>query len=199
MTYETSVGANMFAYCMNNPVCNYDLNGCSSVLILGLMVVSIMVLCTSSESQIPVSEREAKEKYNTDTVCVYWNGGDYVDGKVNAQFYVANTEKKYINVNVSPSLEIRNKYEMNAVLDVIIDSPYYSFDRFGSKSFMRAQWIAHNWCYDLAVSGEFGYKIAQKISGAENPIESSRVLDIRNLGNMGIRSYYLYRLIEGVG
>lgn len=77
-------------------------------------------------------------------------------------------------------------------------SPYYSFERFGTKEFMRAQWIAHNLCYDLAVSGELGYNVAKIVSGVEDPIKSSLELDIRNLGNMSLRSYYLYRAIAGV-
>lgn len=48
------------------------------------------------------------------------------------------------NISIDKSLEITSKAEQNAVLDVIIESPYYDESIYGSKGFMRAQWVAHN-------------------------------------------------------
>lgn len=115
---------------------------------------------------------------------------------VNAEIY--NVNSTATNISIGESLTIRSKYEQNAVLDVIIESPYYSEDVYGSKSFMRAQWVAHNVCDDNASSGDFGFWIMQRLSGSSNPIESACSLDLRSLDNMLLRQRIQYTLISWV-
>lgn len=98
--------------------------------------------------------------------------------------------------SIKDSLNIRSQYEQNAFLDVIIDSPYYSDEIYGSKSFMRAQWVAHNTCYDIASRGNVGFKVMQILSGAENPIQSANSLDLRSKNNMLLRQKILYTVIS---
>ena len=95
--------------------------------------------------------------------------------------------------------KITSPYEMNAILDVFMESEYYSQNVFGSRDFMRAQWIAHNKAYELASSGQFGFKVAQILSGSENPIESADVLDIRSLNNIGRKGTFTYNAIHFFG
>ena len=192
---------NMFAYCLNNPVNYVDPSGYISILgAFALVGFFVIILCIPSDSnQAPKYEKAAKEKYNQNTVNVY----DGVEGspdnsKTNAKFYVADESKGFVNINVDNSLSISNKYEINAVLDVIVESPYYSETMFGSKKFMRAQWVAHNVCYNIASTGPIGFSIMAFLSGSSDPIQSSTSVDIRSKGNMLLRQEALYTIISWV-
>lgn len=189
----------MFAYCGNNPVNFYDPTGEIGVLatLVGIGTLLTVLFVPSSSDQSFELKRAAKEKYNKDTVNVYMSGEGISDHtKVNAMAYIANSEKNYLNISIDKSLEISNQYEMNAVLDVIIESDIYSEEVFGSRSFMRAQWIAHNVSYKVAASSNFGFRFMQFLSGSSNPIESSSSLDIRQTDNMLKRQRIQYTVIS---
>lgn len=79
-----------------------------------------------------------------------------------------------------------------------MDSDYYSESQFGDKNYMRAQWIAHNVSYAVAQSGDLGFGIMQRLSGSDDPIESSESLDIRSKENMLLRQKILYTVISWV-
>ena len=139
----------------------------------------------------------AKRKYNSETVSVYKRGTTEVTKKtVNAEVY--NPQGGGTNIHIAESLQIKTKAEQNAVLDVIMDSPLYDKETFGSKRFMRAQWKAHNVCYSIASSGEIGYKLMSLLSGSDNPIESSVELDLRSKDNLLRRQKVLYTVISWV-
>ena len=57
------------------------------------------------------------------------------------------------NVEIKDSLAINKYYGREAIIDVFIESKYYSFDKFGSKSFILAQWDAHNISYSVSKNG----------------------------------------------
>lgn len=140
-----------------------------------------------------------RERYNNTTVNVYFENKGVADAnKVNVRFYDADKSKGYVNIGIDRSTEITSRYEMNAVLEEVTKSPYYSKNQFGSKSFMRAQWLAHNICYTIAQQGSIGYKAMQLVSGLSNPIESASVLDIRSRGNMLRRQKLAYTILSFV-
>ena len=85
---------------------------------------------------------------------------------------------------------------MYAVLTVIVNSEYYSEEMFGSVDYMIGQWIAHNECYNIASASDSGYTIMQRISGATNPIESARSLDLRCKNNVSNRAKVIYKIIS---
>lgn len=116
------------------------------------------------------------------------------EGKINIKIYTVNGI--YQNANIKQSRDIRSRAEMNAVLDVFMASEYYSEEKFGTRDFMRAQWIAHNMAYDIASSGNVGFWIVQKISVTDDPIESGDELDIRGLGNSLRRQKAIYDILS---
>jgi len=187
----------MFAYCGNNPVNYIDPTGNLLWAIVGAIVVAALIISIpSSENQTPYLNQAAREKYNANTVNVYMKDvGDPVDDMLNVEVYVANKEKDYLNIHIEDSLTVESVYEMNAVLDVVVGSDYYSEDRFGSRDFMVAQWIAHNACYDIASGSSIGFGLMRRVSGSVNPIDSSKALDIRNIGNMGRTAEKIYMAI----
>ena len=197
-TGQGILGNNMFAYCGNNPVNYVDPTGNLFWSIVGIAVITGLILCVpSSENQEPQIKQAAKEKYNSSTVNVYRrDNGSPVDDKLNVEVYVANEEKDFLNIQIKDSLTITSTYEMNAVLEVVMESEHYSEERFGSRSFMAAQWVAHNECNNIASGSSLGYRLMSRLSGSSNPIESSKVLDIRNLGNMGRASEIIYSVIS---
>ena len=180
-TGQGFLGVNMFAYCSNNPVNNFDNDGKRQ----------------GHASAIAKAKRKnAQEKYNEDTINIYMEGNGVDDAsKLNVRFYIADAEKGYVNINIDKSLEITNVYEMYAVLSVIVNSEYYSEEMFGSVDYMIGQWIAHNECYNIASASDSGYTIMQRISGATNPIESARSLDLRCKNNVSNRAKVIYKII----
>ena len=192
-------GYNMFAYCNNSPVMYCDKTGRFPVLAaIGIAVCLVGVLLIPSDvDQTSNYQKTASEKYNKETVNVYFEGeGEPKNDMLNAKVYVADKDKNYLNISIDKSLDVDNKYEMNAVLDVIIDSEYYSEDLFGTKDFMRAQWIAHNMAYDIASSSDFGFSLMQFLGGTVDPLNSSSTLDIRQKENMLKRQRYEYTIIS---
>ncbi len=140
-------------------------------------------------------ERQAKEKYTKQTVNIYVTGqGEPDKAKVNVCLYETGNSS-YMNMSVDKSKKIKTTVEINAVIDVIIDSEYYDKSVYGSKSFMRGQWLAHNICYELAVSGDVGLSIAQLIAGNKDVIASSESLDLRPLDNFTRRGRVIYTIL----
>lgn len=79
---------------------------------------------------------------------------------------------------------------------MIIESPYYSEEKYGSKAFMRAQWIAHNAAHDIATSGALGNHLMRLLSGSDNPISSASALDLRSLNNIKTPQKIQYTIIS---
>ena len=187
-------GTNMFAYCGNNPVAFIDSTGnISWLVIMGAGFIALSSIIYKSKK----SRAEASEKYNHSNVSVYERSNPpEKPGEINAEVYYPSDSIS--NINIKESINITSKYEQKAILDVIMDSKYYSEDVYGDSSFMQAQWAAHNVCYNIASSGNAGYKLMQILSGSSNPIESSRSLDLRSLNNLLRRQEILYTVISWV-
>ena len=197
-TGQGILGHNMFTYCGNAPIIRVDYDG-EGWIILGIILVvgGVIISCTSSSDMRPYHKEKAKEKYNQSNVDVQKRGEPTNDeSDLTAEVY--HPTDKTTNIKIDDSLKVTSKYEQDAVLDIIIDSPYYSEDIFGNKSFMRAQWGAHNACYNFASSGKLGFRIMQLLSGSDNPIESSTSLDLRSTNNLLLRHKILYTVISWV-
>ena len=209
---------NVFKYCGNAPVAHLDDSGtayqCAYDMGIGgnMMahyggggsIASVWEYHVNVHNKVIAnghalnSEKLAKQKYNKNTVNVYMSSTSRdVLGKINLRVYSSGPGR--YNVHVSDSRKITSPYEMDAILDVFMESEYYSQNVFGSRDFMRAQWIAHHKAYELASSGQFGFKVAQILSGSENPIESADVLDIRSLNNIGRKGTFTYNAIHFFG
>ena len=75
---------------------------------------------------------------------------------------------------------------MAAVVETIIRNENYSKDLFGTREHMVAQWIAHNLTYDIVTienTPETVERIISTMSGSNTLEESSKKLDLRQIGN----------------
>ena len=188
-TGQGYLGYNMFAYCGNNPVNNYDPEGTYYV-----SFEDRFKPVRTGGRRAPFYS-QAKKKYNAETVSVYERGSEgIVQKEINAEVYYLGDGRT--NIHISGSLQVKSKAEQNAVLDVIMDSPLYDEETFGTIDFMWAQWEAHNLSYTIASSGTIGYWLMGFLSGSSNPIESSKELDIRSLNNLTFRQRALYTVIS---
>ena len=197
-TGQDILGYNMFAYCGNNPVMRIDPTGCRFLDVSDFVLPVFPFLSLPSLEYAPPTVRMiAAEKYNKDTVNVYKEGiGIPQEGKLNVRVYDVNEEGTKVNISIEDSLSIEARYEMDAVLDVIMESEYYSYDMFGSKDFMRAQWVAHNAGYKIASSSDVGFWVMQIVSGSDDPTQSSSSLDIRSKNNILKRQKAIYDIIS---
>ena len=197
-TGQDLLGNNMFAYCGNNPVNRYDPTGNRYCQVSAFDCWGIVTLvCVALKSQAAYYSVQAKEKYNGDTVSVYERGDPNASQKkINAEIY--SPSEGTSNISIDKSLEITSGYEMDAILDVIIESEYYSEDVYGSKKFMKAQWVAHNIAHSVASSGDLGYRIMQTLSGSKTPTISSSKLDLRSTNNLLRRQRALYTIISWI-
>ena len=192
------IGFNMFAYCGNDPVNYLDTSGKSVFAIIALVVVlagCLALLSSDANHSVPDRSFVAHQNYNSNTVNVFEDNTKSDSNKINLHIY--GTEE-ITNVNIDKSLCIDNPFDREAVLDVFMESDYYSEETFGTKRFMLAQWEAHNLCYKIANSGQIGYKAMQIISGANDPLSSSESLDLRSLNNLTRRQRILYTIISWV-
>lgn len=193
-TGQDMQSGNMFAYCGNNPITRSDPYG-------GMYVInggdgSGIHGKSQSDWDRWNQKIEARKKYNKNTINVYSGDGSPDSSKLNVHFYNAG---QYVNINIDKSLSVKSTIEMDAVLDVIIASEYYSYEKYGSKGFMRAQWLAHNCAYSMASSGGISERIASILSGSDNPKESAQILDIRELDNMLLRQKLVYAGLSWIG
>ncbi len=164
------------------------------------LLVLLTAVSAGAESTLTWAERMelAREKYNRKTVHVYVQGqGSAWKGKINACY---NREKgtKFINIRIRESLQITDEAEMEAVLEVVAQHKYYSVEEYGTISFMKAQWIAHNIAYNMANGSEQQQAMVAMIVGESlrNIISSAKVLDLTPLGNMTEEQRTMYEVVE---
>ena len=166
-TGQGILGTNMFAYCENNPVNRVDPSGecwLSAVLVtLGVVFISTMLTADTSDETIEahnVQKQTAVEKFNDTTVNVYTpETGKKADDKVNVFLNPKNKKKGKDNPNIQieNSYKITNHYEMEAVLNVVIENELYDTDIYTRNigSYIK-EWEAHNLGY--AVFDCFGFE-----------------------------------------
>lgn len=149
-----------------------------------------------NEEIVPKLRKAAREKYNENTVHVYIKGEeDEIEGMINAFFY--RNDDGNVNIHIVESREIEDTFEMGAIIDVISKHPLFS-NKYGSKSHMIAQWIAHNETYKMS-KGNFIQKFfvglisRTNVSSAAN---SAKELDLRENGNFRKLQSFVYSLIE---
>ena len=186
---EMTSGVNLFVYCANKPSQRKDTSGTRYIDALSIQ--------QETERERINAIRYTRLTRIAGKVHVYKKDIEQpIDGMINVQIYVANQEMGYVNMHISDSLKFTFIEEIDTVLDEIMKSDYYSEELFGTKEFMRAQWVGHNLTYQLALSGDIGFKIARSASGSDDPIQSSQELDIRCLDNLIKRQRYAYKMIE---
>ena len=169
-----------------------------------VLLAALLLFTSAFAEDVGLSWEErvaaAREKYNAKTVNVFRRGnGAYRRGKINACFYPSKN-KPYINISIRESLQITDEAEMEAVLEVIAASRYYNEDDYGTLDFMRAQWVAHNFAYELATGGREDRILAALIAGesVSGVVSRSSELDISPYGNIPWRDQMIYNLISFV-
>ena len=174
-------------------------------LLLCFFLIALLPTAAAAESGQSSSvweERlaQARLKYNEDTVHVYFRGrGRSVRGKFNVCFYES-TIKPFIIINIKESLQITDEAEMEAILEVVVKNEHYSEEEYGTISFMKAQWIAHNMAHSMASGSEEQQWLVETIAGEsiQDVIGRAEELDLSPYGSMSSRHILLYQIIEFV-
>ena len=164
-------------------------------------LAALALLFSSAAAETAPAREErlaaAREKYNEKTVHVYIRGqGRDRKGKINVCFYRAG--KKYIAVCIRESLQITDEAEMEAVLEVMAKHEYYSEEVYGSISFLKAQWIAHNLAYGMATGTEEQQALAGMIvgKGSREIIRHAKQLDLTPISEIPEEQLSVYEFVE---
>ena len=165
-----------------------------------VLAALLLVLSSAAAETAPSWEERmaaAREKYNEKTVNVYVRGKGWKrSGKINVCFYRA--KKKYIGINIRESLQITDEAEMEAVLELMAKHEYYSEDVYGSLSFLKAQWIAHNLAYGMATGNEEQQALAAMVVGKNSKeiIRHAKELDLTPVSEIPEAELAVYELVE---
>lgn len=173
-----------------------------------LLVTLLTVSAAFGESRGGTEEKSweeqleaARKKYNKNTVNVYFQGRGRYNRyrKVNICFYPAD-EEPYISINIRESLKITDEAEIQAVLEVLAASPYYSEEAYGSIPFMKAQWITHNLAHSMAKGTEEQQMLVRLVAGEDLTTVISRAvqLDMSELANMPEQEIAVYEMVEAL-
>ena len=141
---------------------------------------------------------EARLKYNKDTVNIILGWRNQMSRvKINVRFYKSDGQPQ-MYIMIYESLKITDEAEMQAILEVIAQSEYYSEEIYGSVSLMKAQWIAHNLAYELATGSAEERDLAVAIAGENLSmiIKRSKELDLSPIAYMSAEEKTLYELVE---
>ena len=141
---------------------------------------------------------QARIRYNEETVNIFVRGrGRKQAGKVNICFYYSWRDRCYA-INIGESLQITDEAEMEAILELIAQNEIYSPEEFGSISFMKAEWVAHNIAHSMATGDENQKQMVEKIVGKSIPaiVGSSKELDLSPYREITEQQRTLYELIE---
>ena len=166
----------------------------------GLIALLIFAVSAAGEESQTWEERmaRAREKYNRKTVNVYVAGhGKYRRGRINARFYLSEN-RPHMNINIRESLQITDEAEIEAVLELVSKDKHYSVEEYGTVSFMKAQWIAHNLAHSMANGTEEQQLLIRMAVGESltDIISSSEELDLSPLVNISDRQKLLYDVVE---
>ena len=143
-----------------------------------ILAALLLVFSSAAAETVPSwGERmtAAREKYNEKTVNVYVRGkGWNRSGKINVCFY--RVGKKYIAVCIR----------------------YYSEEVYGSISFLKAQWIAHNLAYGMATGTEEQQALAGMIvgKGSREIIRHAKQLDLTPISEIPEEQLSVYEFVE---
>ena len=166
----------------------------------GLIALLLVAVSAAGEDSLTWEERmaRAREKYNRKTVNVYVAGhGKYRRGRINVRFYYSE-KRPHMNINIRESLQITDEAEIEAVLEMIVKDKHYSVEEYGTVSFMKAEWIAHNLAHSMANGTEEQQLLIRMAVGESltSIISSAKELDLSPLVNISDRQKMLYDVIE---
>ena len=165
-----------------------------------VLAALLLILSSAAAETAPAWEDRlaaARGKYNEKTVHVYIRGqGRDQKGKINVSFYRAG--KKYIAICIRESLQITDEAEMEAVLEIVAKHKYFSEEAYGSLSFLKAQWIAHNLAYGMATGSEDQQVLAGMIvgQGSREIIRHAKELDLTPVSEIPEDQLAVYELVE---
>ncbi len=165
-----------------------------------ILAALLMIFSSAAAESAPSWEERmaaAREKYNEKTVNVYVRGKGWKrSGKINVCFYPVG--KKYTAVSIRESLQITDEAEMEAVLEVMAKHECYSEEVYGSISFLKAQWIAHNLAYGMATGTGEQQALAGMIigKGSREIIRHAKELDLTPVSEIPEDQLAVYELVE---
>lgn len=143
---------------------------------------------------------QARKKYNGKTVNIYSKkNGWRRSGKLNVQF-VYFSEPPYEYILIRDSLKITDEAEMQAILEVITGDERYSEELYGSISFMKAEWIAHNIAHSMATGTDTQRNLVQTIAGEglSMVLDRSMELDMEPVAYLSQKELLVYQIVEFV-
>jgi hypothetical protein len=167
----------------------------------GLLAALLLFVAAAAEAAGKTWEErmaEAREKYNSRTVNVFVNGrGRRKKGKINAYFYKLK-KRPYMAIRIDESLQITDEAEIEAVLEVIMENKNYQEEIYGTVSFMKAQWVAHNLAHSMATGTEEQQQMIKMIVGESlsSIITSAKALDLSPIEEIDDRQMTMYEVIE---
>jgi len=167
----------------------------------GLLAALLLFAAAAAEAAGKTWEErmaEAREKYNSRTVNVFVNGrGRRKKGKINAYFYKLK-KRPYMAIRIDESLQITDEAEIEAVLEVIMENKNYQEEIYGTVSFMKAQWVAHNLAHSMATGTEEQQQMIKMIVGESlsSIITSAKALDLSPIEEIDDRQMTMYEVIE---
>ena len=171
--------------------------GICCVLAVILLVYSAAAAENSRSSREERLEA-ARLKYNKDTVHIYASTlRNNRSGKINVRFYKSDGQPQ-MYIMIYESLKITDEAEIQAILEVVAQSEYYSEEIYGTVSMMKAQWIAHNLAYEMATGSAEERELAVAIAGENLSmiIKRSKELDLSPIAYMSAEEKTLYELVE---
>ena len=161
------LAANLFVYCKNNMPNAYDPNG------------TYTFLCREEERDREKINREraaATAKYNNTNVDICSEGDKPEPGKIVVIINPSNVDKNGNpdpNIRICNSNKIRNRYEIEAIINVFMNAPEFDSEVFTrDKASYVNEWVAHNILYDFA-----------EFIGSESMVESARHVDLNENEN----------------
>ena len=101
-------------------------------------------------------------------------------------------------IMIYESSKITDETEMQAILEVIAQSEYYSEEIYGTVAMMKAEWIAHNIAYEMATGSAEERDLVVSLAGENLSmiIKRSKELDLSPVACMSAEEKTLYELVE---
>jgi len=142
---------------------------------------------------------QARNKYNEKTVNIYSrNRGWKQKGKMNVRY--VSSRLPYLYIMIRDSLKITDEAEMQAILEVVARDDRYSEELYGTISFMKAEWIAHNLAHSMATGTEHQQNLVKSIAGESLSmvLARSEELDLEPIEYINPKELLVYEFIEFV-
>ena len=170
----------------------------AAILLLAALLTAAAAASAES-ADLSWGERmaQAREKYNGDTVHIYRKGrGGRKWGKFNICFYRSGLSE-HLTISIPDSLKITDEAEMEAILEVVAENENYDEAVYGTVSFMKAEWIAHNLAHSMATGSEEERKLVEMIAGEafRKVAARARDLDLSPIEEITAKERILYEFV----